>query len=359
MAILDIDALLAPIDDDRPAGPRTPDHIKEAWKEARTEINPDDYAEDDPTRPAEAKKADWPAIIRLCSDCLKNTSKDLVVAAWLTEALTKVHGLAGLAEGLTLLRRLLEEAWDRVHPLIEVEEEDLEYRVGPFNWLDEADSGARFPITLNQLPIIGRTDGEAFSVLDWNNQKSDANLRERIQRAKERMTPEQCQELSQNVADVLQALVDLNRVLGERFGRLGSAAPSFSQVRRAILDIKNISDGLMKEKGGSAPAGGVSEEVDYEEGGQGESGGGRAPGAEIDLSNTAAAREQIYQQLERYAGLLKTIEPHSPVPYLIERAVALSRKPFPEMIRALVRDENVLNELYRELDITPGSNSLE
>jgi type VI secretion system protein ImpA len=352
MAILDIDALLNPIDHDRPAGPRTPDHIKEAWKEARTEVNPEDYAEDDPTRPTEAKKADWLAIVRLCSDCLKNTSKDLVVAAWLTEALTKAHGLAGLAEGLTLLRRLLEEAWDRVHPLMEVEEEDLEYRVGPFNWLDDAESGARFPVTLNQLPIIGKGE-EGFSVLDWNNQKSDAGLRERIQRAKERMTPEQCQELSQNVANVLQALVDLNRVLGERFGRLGSAAPSFSQVRRAILDIKNIADGLMREKGSPPSAGAGVEEVGS--GDQALVKASHPQSATIDLSNTAAAREQIYQELERFAGLLKTIEPHSPVPYLIERAVALSRKPFPEMIRALVRDENVLNELYRELAINPES----
>lgn len=347
MPILDIESLLAPIDGEDPAGPRTPDHIKEAWKEARTEINPEDYAEDDPTRPAEAKKADWPAIVRLCTDCLKNTSKDLVVAAWLTEALTKVHGMAGLADGLTLMRRLIEEAWDRVHPVIESEAEDLEFRAGPFNWLDDSESGARFPVSLNRLPVIGSID-DGYGLIDWNNQKNDAALRERIARAKDRMTAEQCQELSQGVADAIQALVDMGNVLNQRFGPLGSGAPSFSQVRRAVLDIKNLADGLLKEKGGAAGAAGGGGG-----GGDGQAGGGGGGGGvAIDLSNTAAAREQIYNELERYVSMLKSIEPHSPVPYLIERAVALSRKPFPEMIKSFVRDENIIHELYRELDIS-------
>jgi type VI secretion system protein ImpA len=355
MAILDIESLLAPISDDRPAGPRTPDHIKEAWKEARTEINPEDYAEDDPARPTEAKKADWPAIVRLCIDCLKNTSKDLVVAAWLTEALTKVHGLAGLAEGLTLMRRLLEEAWDRIHPEIESEAEDLEYRAGPFNWLDDSESGARFPVTLNRLPVIGGIE-DGYSLLDWNNQKNDASLRERIARAKERMTVEQCQTLSQGVADAIQALIDLGNVLNQRFGPLGSAAPSFSQVRRAVLDIKNLADGLLKEKGGAQSGGAVGGGEAQAGAGVGAAVGGGGGGV-IDLSNTAVAREQIYNELERFAGMLKTIEPHSPVPYLIERAVALGRKPFPEMIKSFVRDDSIIQELFRELDISSESSS--
>ncbi|HMP04253.1 MAG TPA: type VI secretion system protein TssA, partial [Gemmatales bacterium] len=335
MSILDIDALLAPIEGhDDPAGVRTPDAVRETWKEARLEINPDDFAEDDPARPGEAKRADWRTIIRLCEDCLKNKSKDLVVAAWLTEAMTKEYGMAGLAEALVLLRRLIEEAWDRLYPQLEYED-DLEFRAGAFNWLDERDSGARFPMSLEQLPVIGGPDG--FGYLDWKGSgdpKADASLRDRVSRAKERMSGAECQELAENIQQVIEALMELNRVFGERFSTLGSGAPSLSQVRQAVLNIKQLADGMLKEKGGAPGAlGGPGDEGGG--GGGGGSGGGGGLGS-IDLSNSAAAREQIYNELERLASLLKSIEPHSPVPYLVERAVSAGRKPFPEMIRAFI-----------------------
>ncbi len=80
----------------------------------------------------------WP------EETLTETSKDLLVAARLTEGLTKEHGFGGLRDGLRLMRRLVTECWDRLNPAIE-SEDDLEVRAAPFYWLDEADRGARFP----------------------------------------------------------------------------------------------------------------------------------------------------------------------------------------------------------------------
>jgi type VI secretion system protein ImpA len=65
----------------------------------------------------------------------------------------------------------------------------------------------------------------------------------------------------------------------------------------------------------------------------------------------AANREAIYAQLKQSAAVLRQLEPHSPIPYLIERAVELGKKPFPELIRALIREPNVLAELNREFGI--------
>jgi len=57
--------------------------------------------------------------------------------------------------------------------------------------------------------------------------------------------------------------------------------------------------------------------------------------------------------------LLERMEPHSPVPYLIRRAVALGALPFPEMMKALMREEfqQALNEMNRELGIKPPESS--
>lgn len=42
------------------------------------------------------------------------------------------------------------------------------------------------------------------------------------------------------------------------------------------------------------------------------------------------------------------MEPHSPVPYLILKAVEWGSLPFPQLIRALVHDENIIVEMNRE-----------
>jgi hypothetical protein len=49
--------------------------------------------------------------------------------------------------------------------------------------------------------------------------------------------------------------------------------------------------------------------------------------------------------------MLQQIEPHSPIPYLVKRAVELGALPFPRLIQQLIRDGNVLTELKREMGI--------
>src|SRR5207237_3955689 len=86
------------------------------------------------------------------------------IAARLTEALTREKSFAGLRDGLTLIRMMVEQCWDRINPPIE--DGDLEVRAGPFNWLDDADLGARFPTTLRKVPLLTVGD-KSFSFLDW------------------------------------------------------------------------------------------------------------------------------------------------------------------------------------------------
>jgi type VI secretion system protein ImpA len=101
--LIDFDTLVQPIPGDDPAGEPVPFAVRAEMEEARKEIHPEDFSPDDPLRPAEAKWADWAAVVRSATDTLTTTSKDLLVAARLTEALTKRHGFAGLADGLHLL----------------------------------------------------------------------------------------------------------------------------------------------------------------------------------------------------------------------------------------------------------------
>ena len=64
------------------------------------------------------------------------------------------------------------------------------------------------------------------------------------------------------------------------------------------------------------------------------------------------SRDQAYQMMAKAAEMLSAIEPHSPVPYLVRRAVELGKLPFPELIQAFVREQGTLDVMFRELGIT-------
>ncbi len=82
----------------------------------------------------ETKVADWDRVIDLGTHALRHQTKDLQIAAWLTEALARRHGFVGLREGLRLLAGVHERFWETYHP--QIDEGDLGSREGPFVFLN-------------------------------------------------------------------------------------------------------------------------------------------------------------------------------------------------------------------------------
>src|SRR3954452_18412626 len=127
--LLDCEALLAPIPDDNPAGAALRyagdyDKIKALLPK------PDRDAFED-----SGQEGQWPKLVQLTSQKLRDKSKDLAIAVWLTEGLVPQHGFAGLRDGLMLMRQLCEQFWDTVYPL--PDDGDLEVRAAPLQSLLE------------------------------------------------------------------------------------------------------------------------------------------------------------------------------------------------------------------------------
>jgi type VI secretion system protein ImpA len=129
--LLDFDALIAPLPGENAAGMKLAPDVRKKIEEGRKDFEPDP---DDPSKPPVPKKPDWAGIIKLATTALSSNSKDLLAAVRMVEALTRRHNFAGLRDGLKLLRLLLTECWDRMHPIIE-EPDDIESRAGSFEWL--------------------------------------------------------------------------------------------------------------------------------------------------------------------------------------------------------------------------------
>src|SRR5580765_2000499 len=117
--ILNFEMLLAPIEGAKPAGEPLPFDVRKKLDDGRKEVNLSQFAANDPRRPEQPQQADWPGVEQLAQDTLTRTSKDLLVAARLTEALVKRHQFGGLRDGLQLMRRLMEECWGRIYPSID------------------------------------------------------------------------------------------------------------------------------------------------------------------------------------------------------------------------------------------------
>ena len=102
-----VEDLLQPISEDKPSGADLRyDPIYDTIKEARR-------ADDELNQGAwqtERKVADYPQVISLATKALKTKSKDLQLAAWLTDALLRREAYPGLLAGLQL-GQLIQEIW--------------------------------------------------------------------------------------------------------------------------------------------------------------------------------------------------------------------------------------------------------
>lgn len=347
---LDIDALIAPISPDRPAGEDLSYDVESRLDEYRREVN-------DPSLPGEdQKRADWGRAEELAQDALRNTSKHLRPAVRLLEALVQRYQFGGLAVGLQMVRRLVEECWDRLLPPIpslpseddpayeevkENQERALLKRARELDWVD-----AQFPKIVWLAPVFGNPP--VFSLLDYRKivqpeAMEVAPPKEDFDRARSATDADQGRQVVKDLTDSIQE-VDL---LAGSLETKMAEAPSFVDLRRTLDRLRTLAGGAF------GPEVSVSSEAAAAAGEPTEdavSGGGQT-GAAAPIAN----RDAAYRKLGEIANILKRLEPHSPIPYVLERAIRWGNMPFPDLLKEMVRDVNALAEVHRLVGIPESS----
>jgi type VI secretion system protein ImpA len=246
--------LLDPIAGDNPSGQNLRyapvyDKIKEARRED------DDAAQGEWKR--ERKVADWPAVIKAAGDTLATKTKDLQLAAWLTEALLKTQGIAGLNDGLTLIKGLVENFWDTLYP--EIEDGDLEMRVAPVEWV-----GLRLERAVKETPVTRsgfnwyqyKESRKVPSEADVEENSSKSEIREALI-AEGKLTQEEFEKsfdgspkayyvaLSATFETTLETLQAVDDLCTEKFA---DVAPSFSTLRSALEEVQQLVRSLLQKK---------------------------------------------------------------------------------------------------------------
>ncbi len=354
--VLDFAALLAPIPGPNPSGTDVR-HAGDysAIEEARRAD--DDLPQGEWTR--EVKVADWATVIKLATDTLAAKSKDLQIAAWLAEALVKRHGFAGLRDGLRLLRGLVDQFWDSVYPILE--DGDVESRLGPFTFLN-----AKLSASVRAVPLTEAFDGTAYTWLHWQQSRAVDNL--------ERQNPEAYQaaldegkitgdRFDKAVASTPRAFYealaeDLNQcreeydqtaqVVDQRFGR---EAPSLLTVKAALEECRTLVDRLVRDKRqlepDAAPVGAITASPGAPEGRS----GATAMGGSGAVPFMPRDRADALSRLSAVAEFFRRTEPHSPVAYLVKRAVQWGEMPLEAWLQEVIGDDAVLARVRETLGL--------
>ena len=95
----------------------------------------------------ERKSADFGLVKKLAQEALSTRTKDLQLAAWLTEAMLWTEGYSGLNQGLVLCQGLISSFWETLYPPID--EGDLELRAAPLEWI-----GSALEVPLKSVPMV-------------------------------------------------------------------------------------------------------------------------------------------------------------------------------------------------------------
>lgn len=356
-ATIDLDRLLAPITPENPCG----EYLK--YENCYTELSDYRKARKDPLDPSKDKVPEWGKLFARSSEILGTLSKDLMLAGWLTESSARINGFAGLRDGLRLVHGLVEKYWDKVHPM--PDGADYSTRAAPLYWLASDDSGPRLPVVLRDIRLI---ESSTDVVLNWkywhlrrpeprgkeekedpyNRRVAEAEKAKQVFDTAEAATPVQYfQDLNADLNECLQIIEKLGIALDER---LKEDAPNWSALRKIVGDIQVFVLDVLKRRGVSTSSSPVTElPIEDVESTPGRQAGGSEKGGPIRSRADAVAR------LEEVAQYLSSAEPHSPVAYLVRRAIRWAGMPFADVLNELVKDDKLVKQIGETLGIVPDA----
>ncbi|MFN8179164.1 MAG: type VI secretion system protein TssA [bacterium] len=349
--MIDRERLLAPLPGDHPTGP---DLRAIAGDGSLREIE-DFRREEDPALDPDGrgKEADWPAVARVCQKVLGEKSKDLQVAAHLTEALARTQGFAGVLDGFAVVRGLLDRYWADLHPGVDEGQVIPALRARWISWLG---SSRDFLAAVKSIPL---TSGPGVPARSWRNyedaQRVDSAAMQTDKKAYEEMIKSGLIPVSEWKAAVaatpterLRAVVDAIAACEEEVRLLTAFCDErFVEDAPNLVELSNLL-GECRDHLGARLQG--TAEVEASEGPADAAAG--APGGGSRGSGPIASRDDAFRRLREAADFLRRTEPHSPVPYLVDRAVSWGEMPFRDVLRDVLKDEKAFKNILETLGMS-------
>ncbi|MDH5570344.1 MAG: type VI secretion system protein TssA [Gammaproteobacteria bacterium] len=345
---VDIDSLLQPISDDKPVGndireDSSPNSSYYTLKDARNAAR---AAERNSMFDGGSSEADdnWRKIRDLAPKILKDEAKDLEVACWYCEALIRSHSFQGLRDGFKIVRQLIEQYWDDIYPL--PDEDGIETRIAPLIGLNgEGAEG----VLITPIRNVKLTQGQSVGPYTlWQYQQTldiqkIIDEEQRTQRIAKNgfsiddvntAVSESSQEFYIDMIDDLESAIaefrQIGSMLDERCGI--HEAPPTSNIVNTLQDFLGSINHLAKYK---LPA----EEI-VETGVENTEMTNQGAAPTVVAKGPVQNRDDAFRQLNEIADFFRKTEPHSPISYVLQKAVNWGEMPLCDLIKELIPDSS-------------------
>ena len=332
MPSVDIEALVSAIDSESPSGDdlEYDPEFRELEEAARGKPEHTSAGET-----IEAEPPHWKDV-RKRAEALFARTRDLRVGCHLARALLHTDGMAGFRDGLLVIKALLLNQWDTVHPLLDPDDASDPTRSNAL--LSLADPAAMLA-ELRRTPLVTSKILGAFSL----RSVLLATAREEPLASEEVEIPDPAhidaafretdldalQATAVAAQEALAACGAIETVLAEQVGVAN--APDLANLKQALDQIATMLGQRLEARGV------VDEEAVKDASETGPDAGSPAEAVSAVVGEIRS-REDAIRMLDRVSEYFERNEPSSPVPLLLQRAKRLVAMSFLDILRDLTPD---------------------
>lgn len=347
--LIDLDSLTDPIMAENPVGSDikldpspTSDYsrLRDARKSARA-------AERSNLFDGNSSTADehWRVVLELAPAILKNESKDIEVACWYTEALLRKAGFQGLRDGFSLIRQLIDTYWDDIYP--RPDEDGIATRVAALTGLNGEGAEGVLIAPMRSVAITEGAEPGPFNFWQYKQALDAQRLTDDqaraeiiakngfsidvIQRSVELSSQQFYVDLRDDVRDALEEYKRISKSLDDLCGIHES--PPTSNITNTLTEILGAISHIARLK--------LPQEVSDENAGIDDT--MTAKNTPSTATSAVKSRDDAFRQLAQISQFFRQTEPHSPISYVIEKAVKWGNMSLAELIQELIPDSGSRN----------------
>ena len=353
--IIDVDSLVNPISDDSPAGEdiredRSPTSdyysIKDARNNARAAERSSMFDEDvDLITP-------WRSVMELAPNILREKSKDLEVASWYTEALIRLHGIAGLRDGFQLISQLIEKHWENLYP--HPDEDGLETKVAPITGLNGDGGDGTLMAPIRNAGLTVESDYGSFNLWQYQKARDNDKIADEDEKASrvenlgfslqdiENTIESSDAQFYVDMIDTLQEIVDTYKAFNAQLKTYcGNDSPPYTNLSKLLEEVLRSVRFFSKAKLDAIQA---QQPIETSEQSVEESPGSaiftQAVNGPLVASGAIQSREDALKRLQDVADYFRQNEPHTPIAPGIERLIDWGRMTVAELMMELLPEDH-------------------
>lgn len=346
-AVIDVASLLEPISGDSPAGTDlrkdvSPKSAYSLVRDARKAARASERMNVFESGSSEADEQ-WRRVMEVAPKIIQIQSKDLEVACWYTEALIRKAGFQGLRDGFTLIRQMIERFWDGLYPL--PDEEGIDTRVSPIAGLNGEGAEGVLLAPIRSTHITEKIPPGPYSLWQYKQaldvqRITDGAARaaqatkigytvEDVQRAVDASSETFYVNLRDDVSACLAEFKQISQLLDQHCGTQKS--PPTSNIINLLTETLSVIGHIAKHK---LPVPAMETATD-ESNATGENAGS---GGTSVITGPIKSREDAIRQIIQISQYFRRTEPHSPISYVLEKAVKWGGMSLTDLIKELIPD---------------------